>query len=203
VPNNFPRFFHWALQHDWEPDRYRLFHFAYWSPNDPKAYGYKCGFMLGNEPGPHGKALTTLGQLLDSPRIVPFDHWRSDPVLRTESNEQLSSIEAFDTGARVVLAVHLIKDNTAALFTDRNGDGDILHLDWPTTKMRLWLPNTAPETVASVERVGIYGSRLALEVEPSDKGITLSVPVTDADGDERRDNRATSATTFYVVVTRK
>ena len=203
IPNNFPRFFHWALRHDWEPDRYRLFHFAYWSPNDPKAYGYKCGLMLGNEPSHHGRALMTLGNLLNSPSITPFTDWRSEPVLHTETSEQHSSIEAFDTGTSIVLAVHLLKENTAAIFTDRNGDGDNLHLDWPTTTMRLWLPSTAPDTVKSAERVGIYGSRLPLEIEPDAKGIVLHVNVTDADGDERRDNRATTVTTFYVEVTRK
>ena len=91
--------------------------------------------MLGNEPGPHGKALMTLGELLDSPSTTPFTDWRSEPVLRTEVDEQRSSIEAFDNGTSVVLVVHL--------------------------------------------------------------------PVTDADPDERRDNRATTATTFYVVVTRQ
>ena len=203
VPNNFPRFFHWALRHGWETDRYKLFHFAYWTPNDPKAYGYKSGFMLGDEPGHHGNALMALGKLLDSPTTTPFADWRSDPVLHTELNEQVSSIEAFDTGKTIVLAVHLLKDNTAAIFTDWNGDKDNLHIDWPTTKMRLFLPNTAPTTLASAERVGIYGSRLPLVIEPDGAGISLSVPVTDADGIERRDNRATTATTFYVVVTRK
>lgn len=24
VPNNYPRFFHWAIRHDWEPDRYKI-----------------------------------------------------------------------------------------------------------------------------------------------------------------------------------
>lgn len=202
VPNTYPRFFHWAIGHDWEPDRYRIFQFAYWSPDDPKAYGYLCCLLRGRKLSHHGKALVTLGRLLDSAKIVPYSKWRTRPVLRTELRGNLSSVEGFDTGSRIVLAVHLMKENAAAIFTDWNLTMDNLHLDWPYTTMQVSLPEVPPADAKSAHRVGIYGSRLPLRIEPDGKGIRLTVPVCDGDPAERRDNRAAHATTFYVVVER-
>lgn len=203
VPNNYPRFFHWAITHDWQPDRYKFCQFAYWSPDDPKAYGYKCCFIRGNRLSHHGRALVTLGQLLDSTTIEPLADWRTDPVLRTELSERRSSVEGFDTGNRIVLAVHLMKENDAAIFTDWNLTLDNLHLDWPSTTMKVYLPKLDPAEVASAHRVGIYGSRLPVPIEPEGAGCRLTVPVADGEPEERKDNRAAPTTTFYVAVEKK
>jgi hypothetical protein len=200
VPNTYPRFLHWALRHDWEPDRYKIFQFAYGSPDDPKAYGYKCCFLQGDTAGHHGKALMTIGDLLDSPRIIPFTDWRTKPVLRTELSENLSSVEGFEADGRIVLAVHLMKENSAAIFTDWNLTMDNMHLDWPSTTMGVWLPLRSPADVKAARRVGIYGSSLPLRIEADGEGCRLTVPVADGDPVERKDNHAAPATTFYVVI---
>jgi len=200
VPNNYPRFFHWAITHGWQPDRYRIFQFAYWSPDDPKAYGYKCCLISGSELSHHGQALITLGKLLDSTRVVPYISWRTDPVLHTELNERQSSVEGFLAGRRIVLAIHLMKNNVSALFTDWNRTMDSIHLNWPSTTITVGLPTVPPAQVKSAYRVGIYGSRLPLTIIPDRDGIQLKVPVCDPDDAERRDNRNTPATTFYVTV---
>ena len=202
VPNNYPRFFYWALQHGWEPDRYRIFQFAYWSPDDPKAYGYKCSLLSGNKPSHHGRALITLGKLLDSTRIVPYISWRTEPVLHTELSERQSSVEGFLARRRIVLAVHLMKNNVSALFTDWNRTMDSMHLGWPSTTVKIWLPMVSPAEVKSATRVGIYGSRTPLTVQPDREGICLTVPVADTDSEERKANDAASATTFYISVER-
>jgi len=190
VPNNYPRFFYWALQHGWEPDRYRIFQFAYGSPNDPKAYGYKCCLLSGNKPSHHGQALITLGNLLDSTRVVPYISWQTEPVLHTELSERQSSIEGFLAGRRIVLAVHLMKNNVSALFTDWNRTMDSIHLGWPSTTIRVWLPIVSPAEVKSATRVGIYGSRTPLTVEPDRDGICLTVPVADTDSEDQYLRRA-------------
>ena len=200
APNAYPRFFHWALAHEWRRNRYRIFQFAYWSPDDPKAYGYRRCLLSGNRPSCHGKALMTLGRLLDSAVIRPYAEWRTAPVLRTEINENLSSVEGFDTGRTIVLAVHLMKNNRAAIFTDWNLSLDNMHLDWPYTRLRVWLPRVAPAAVDAAARVGIYGSRLPLRVQPDGKGVRFDVPVRDGDPVERKDNRAAPANTFYIEV---
>ena len=185
-----------------DPDRYRIFQFAYWSPNDPKAYGYKCCLISGSEPSHHGQALITLGKLLDSTRVVPYISWRTDPVLHTELSERQSSIEGFLAGRRIVLAVHLMKNNVSALFTDWNRTMDSMHLNWPSTTITVWLPTISPTQVKSAYRVGIYGSRLPLTISSDRDGIRLEVPVCDPDDAEQRDNRNTPATTFYVSIER-
>ena len=200
VPNTYPRFFHWALRHGWQPDRYRIFQFAYWSPDDPKAYGYHACLMASNKLNYHGKALVTLGKLLDSQTIQPYTAWKTRPVLRSEISRNQSSVEGFDTGSRLVLAVHLVKENDAAIFTDWNLTMDTLHLDWPTTTLDVRLPEVKPQDVTAAQRVGIYGSRLPLRIKPEGKGIRLTVPVCDGNPEEEHDNRAALASTFYVVV---
>ena len=47
IANTYPRFLDWALRNDPTPDRYKLFLFAAWSPDDPKAYGYGRTLMSG------------------------------------------------------------------------------------------------------------------------------------------------------------
>lgn len=184
VPNTYPRFFHWALRHDWQPDRYRIFQFAYKSPNDPKAYGYKRCFLQGNKLSHHGKALVTLGNLLDSPRIIPFSDWKTKPDLHTELRKMHSSVEGFHSAGRIVLAVHLKKENGAS----------------PFTTLQVQLPKLSPADIKTAYRVGIYGSRLPLRIVSDGNGSRLTVPVSDTDSIERKDNDAAWVTTFYVVI---
>ncbi len=203
VPNAYPRFFCWALRRGpWQPRRFMIYQFAYWSPDDPKAYGYLCCFLRSETLSHHGKAFAVLGRLLGGGVVEPFADWRTDPVLRTELNENASSVEGFSLGKgrRIVLAVHLMKNNAAAIFTDWNLTGDSLHVDWPYTTMRVFLPTTPAVRIKAASRVGIYGSRLPLRIEPAGKGACLIVPVCDGDRAERTDNRAAKAATFYVDV---
>ncbi len=200
VPNDFPRFFHWAITHRWATDRYRIFQFAYWSPDDPKAYGYQRCLLSGNHLSRHGRALVTLGRLLDGAQVTDYPAWRTQPLLRTEINENLSSAEGFRQGARIVLAVHLAKNNDAAIFTDWNLTLDTMHLDWPYTRLRVWFPKLSAAAVTAAARVGIYGARLPLRIQPDGPGIRLDVPVCDGDPRERKDNRAAKVATFYIVL---
>ena len=200
VPNGYPRFFYWALTHDWEPDRYRLFQFAYWSPNDPKAYGYNCCFLRGDELTYHGQAFVTLGRLLNTADMRPFTEFSTKPLLRPEINERASSVEGFRDRDRIVLALHLAYQNGAALFTDWNRTRDNLHLDWPDTKVIVTLPALDPGRVAAARRVGIYDSRTELAVTASADGVTVLVPTADPDPTERQDNRASKMHTFYLLL---
>ncbi len=65
VPNNYPRFFHWALTHGWRQDRYKIFQFANWTPDDPKSYGYDKCFLHGKQLSFHGQAFMALASQLD------------------------------------------------------------------------------------------------------------------------------------------
>ncbi len=203
VPNNYPRFFHWAITHHWRKDRYRIFQFAYWSPDDPKAYGYNRCLLSGDRLSYHGKAFVTLGELLDADKVKDYPYWKTRPILRTEIDERKSSAEGFDCGDRIVLAIHLADQNGAAIFTDWNLTMDNMHLDVADTRIEVVLPKLEISRVKSAWRVGVYGSKLPLEVLPISKNITkvkLSVPVCDSDPIERKDNRQAGMHTFYIVV---
>lgn len=77
---------------------------------------------------------------------------------------------------------------------------DNTHLDWPSTIILVWLPKLSPGDIKSAHRVGIYGSRLPLRIEPDGDGTRLTVPVADSDPVECKAHRAASAITFYVIV---
>lgn len=202
VPNCYPRFFHWSLSHDWRPERYVIFQFAHWSPDDPKAYGFGRCFMRGRDYTHHGQAFVTLGALLEAPVVKPFDAWRTRPPLGTEIDENRSSAEGFHCGDRIVLAFHLVDQNGAAIFTDWQATRDNMHLEWDNSFLDVRLPGLTPDAVAGATRVGVYGSRRPLSVAPADDeaGIRVMVPTADTDDTERRDNRETKMHTFYLEV---
>lgn len=201
VPNNYPRFFHWALSHGWAKDRYRIFHFAYWSPDDPKAYGYNWSFYTGDKPSHHGKALLTLGKLLDGPEVKPYVEWETTPSLKTEIDKTKSSVEGFDCGDRIVLAVHLADQNSAAMLVDRDGDRNELSKDSIDTRMEVILPRLEPADIKGAWRIGIYGSEEALEISPAaPEGIKISPSLSARDPVERKDNREGRMHTFYLLL---
>lgn len=202
VPNNYPRFFHWAISHDWKPDRYKFFQFASWSPDDPKAYGYNCNFYRGETLTFHGKALMTLGGLLEAPVVKPYTAWETWPRVKTEIDEGKSSVEGFDCGDRIVLAIHLADQNGAAMFTDWANGGDSLPMDSPEAKLEVQFPKLKPAAIKAVWKVGVYGSKAPLAVKPGagGKGVVVEVPPFDRDPVERQDNRDGRMHTFYLLV---
>lgn len=197
VPNNYPRFFHWALTHDWQPDRYRIYQFAYGCSSN------KC-FHDGTRLSYHGKALVVLGELLDAPKVEAYPYWQTEPVLRTEINEKKSSIEGFHCGDRIVLAIHLADQNGAAIFTDWAGTRDNFHLE-SDARVEVLLPQLDVSEIGQAWRVGIYGSRLPLEVLSDEDrgtaaGLKIDVPTVDGDDEERKDNRESKMHTFYLLL---
>lgn len=62
--DTYPRFVHWCLRNDPAKDKYKMFFFGMWSPDDPKAYGYERMFYSGDSLAIHGKCLLALGKLL-------------------------------------------------------------------------------------------------------------------------------------------
>ena len=203
VPNHYPRFFHWALTHDWRPDRYKIFQFAHWSPDDPKAYGFGCCFLKGDRLSHHGKAFVTLGRLLDAPKVRDYPDWRTRPTLRTEIDERKSSVEGFHCGGRIVLAIHLADQNGAAIFTDWRGSRDNLHVEWPDTNLEVLLPKLAPARVARAWRVGIYGHRQPVapqSPEAGQSGVRILLPTRDGDDEAKKANRKAKMHTFYLLL---
>ena len=204
VPNNYPRFFRWALTHDWQPDRYKIFQFAYQTYDDPKAYAYDICFILGNRYSCHGKGLVTLGQLLAGPVVEAYDGWQSRPALRPEINEGVSSIEGFRGNDRIVLAVHLAHDK-ALLFTDRSGARKDMPLDRPDTRLTVDFPELDAKKVSKAWRVGVYGSKTplpaaAMNKDNAGRGMRVLVPTQDATDEEKKDNRESNIQTFYVLL---
>ena len=207
IPNTYPRILHWALQNEWNhPDRYKSFYFAQWSPNDPKAFGYRHCLYLGDELSPHGRSLQTLGNLLDGIGLRKYSPVVTDPTLTAEINEQLSSIEAFAVDQRIVIAIHLTANNVSALFVDWNKTGDTIHLRHGDPSITVTLPRLDPDQVKQVQRCDLAGRRLdltpAMKAASDGQGLSIAVPVRDAtDSPAREWNRQTSQpVTFFLLL---
>lgn len=210
VGNVYPRVIHWGLRNNWNwADKYKLFYFAYGTPDDPKAYGFKRGFMLGREVNLSGRSLRTLAGLLGGAPIELYAPVKSVPALKAEINELASSLESFKIGRRIVSAAHLLSNNNAKIFVDWNNDLDTVHLDYEEPLLRLEYPEIAPADVEKIERVSMYGSRMDITnrlEKRSGGGIGIMVPVREPD---RREFNYTDMPenflpeVFYTVITLK
>lgn len=178
------------------PHRYKLFLFAYWSPDDPKAYGYRKTFYSSTRLSPHGDSLQTLGRLLAGAPLTLYQPVESDPPLAPEIDETKSSLEAFTIGKRLVVAVHWVRPASP----EPGGEA--------TTHVSLHLPELPRDSIATAERWEAAGWRRILTDQLTGggdgKGARLRVPLfdeTDLTGDWW--GFEGSVHTFYVVFTRR
>jgi len=207
IPNIYPRFLDWGLKNKWDtPDKYKLFYFAYWSPNDPNAYGYRHSLYLGEELSPHGISLKILAELLNGD-IKLYTEVESVPKLKAELDERLSSMEAFAVEHRIVVTVHLIPNNNAMLFTDWNDTGDSFHMSFDDPHLQLTLKQLELSDVTKVERVDPSGYRVDYtndtKVMKDGKGVEIFIPIRHNPKSPVLKWKAekSSARNFYVVFT--
>ncbi|MDP0496718.1 MAG: hypothetical protein Q7Q73_10975 [Verrucomicrobiota bacterium JB024] len=207
IGNFYPRALHWALSHDWDyPDKYKLFYFAYRSPDASDAKGYRRCLLLGDELNESGKSLKTLSEILDGGTMSLYEGVTSTPRLKPEIDERLSSMENFRVGNTIVTACHFIPNNKAKIFVDWNeGDMTTYHLDNgnPIVKLEYALER---DEVVKVERVSMLGTRIELNAHQNTDGkLLVKAPIREekpefAYTDMPED---TLPEVFYVVVTLK
>jgi len=217
VPNTYPRFMRWALEHGLtdDPDRYKLFFFGYWSPDDPKAYGYGMSLKSGEKLSGHGVALKTFGDLMKGRNMKNFDAFKTEPDTGTKVNlkfyldERLSSIEGFEFDDHIVLAVHLSENNDARLMTEWAKGMNTLHLDAGDPTLSVVLPGLKKENIGECFRVSMAGERLPLTVEPANEkkpenGISLDVAIREPENSlARKYCDKASVKTFYILINKK
>ncbi|MFA5204976.1 MAG: hypothetical protein WC708_11300 [Lentisphaeria bacterium] len=109
-------------------------------------------------------------------------------------------------GKRIVLAIHLIPSNSAKIYID--ADGNSIHLDAGKPMLALALPALKKRRIAKVERWSMTGSvtDLTAAVTANGTGITLEVPIRDADlkdGNYTDMPEGQVRQTFYVAITLK
>ncbi len=188
IGNLYPRILCWALEKNWNwPDKYKLFYFAYSSPNDKRAYGFGRSLLLGNELNFSGRSLKTLAGLLDGEPLERYAPVNSRPELKFELNELASSLESFRIGDRIVTAAHVLANNHAQIFVDWNGGLDTLHLDYELPVLRLSYPRLSLDSIERAERVSMYGTRLDITdrlESGEDGGVAVNVPIREPDRKE-------------------
>lgn len=189
VGNTLPRFLSWCLAHNWSyPDRYRLFFFCAETPDDPASFGYERALVQGQDLSWHGLSMKTLGDAFSSGQLKLYSEVASKPMLKSEIDESKSSLEAFKVGdKRIVLAVHLVENNDAKVFTDWNGSLGSIHLDADNPMLRLEFRKLAPAQIVSAERVDMAGNRQPLAPGVSESGaVKLELPIRDAEQSQAR-----------------
>jgi len=182
VGNTYPRFVEWCLRNDPGKNKYKMFYFAMGSPDDPKAYGYGRSLLTGNRLSVHGASLLALGKLLNGNSLKLYENISSEPPLKPELNENLSSIETFIVDQRrIVAAIHFVPGNEANIFIDIEGNS--IHLDFGDPHVTLQFPAVQKGNVAKVERWSMRGSVKDISqdvaIGPDGKGISLSVQIRD------------------------
>lgn len=205
VPNMYAKAFHWALSNGLadDPDRFKLFWFAWHAYNDPNDPSYDMCVLSSDELSPIGRCLQTLGTLLGGTDVRTYGQFRTSPALSPQLDERASAAEAFQVGDdTIVLAVHLARQGPSNIYWDFSSGLTALHLNQFDHTVSVSFPGVA--TSATVSRVDIYGNSQRLDWAPGSDGraATVLVPVRDAADDARTTNGNAEVRTFYVVVRR-
>lgn len=198
IADIYPRVFHWALSKGGNnPDQFKLIYFADWSPNDPAAFGYNRTLRSGDGLSTKGKTLVTLAGLLNGAKATTYDSFSTDPGLKPEMNEALSTANGFLVdGKRIVLAVDMKRQNQADIFEDQS-TGDTIHLDFGTPMMTVTLRNV--HDVKSLDRVDLLGNRMPLTWKTvSHDTIQAQVPIIDSDPTVHALNQTENEDVFYL-----
>lgn len=200
IADIYPRVFHWALSKGGNDlNRFKLIYFADWSPNDPAAFGYNRTLRSGSGLSTKGKTLVTLANLLRGTKATTYDSFTTDPGLKPELNESLSTANGFLLdGKRIVLALDLKRQNQADIFEDQN-TGDTIHLDFGNPTVTVTLHNV--HNVKTLDRVDLLGNRTPLTWTPAGHdSIRVQVPIKDADPTVHALNQTENEDVFYLAV---
>ncbi len=182
ISTNYPVVLNWALTEGWNyTDKFKMFYFAQWSPNDHKAYGYGKCLYSGKILSPHGLSLKTLGDLYGNGELSVFKAYSTYPRLTPQGRfskdlgkikQQWRDLEisALQAGKRIILTVYLkqsVKDKV------KKCDGQ-LKIKLQDLRLR--------SKIAKVERVGIFGARKDITDTLDRKKMYPSV-IVDTNGD--------------------
>lgn len=189
IANDYPRFLHWALTNHWNrPDKYKVFYFADWAPDDPKAtWNYQHCLWSGSALNFHGVILKTLGTLMAGPSLAAFPGVTSTPALTSNLDVDAGALEAFRSANVIVIAVHL-----------RPSDAESM------SSLTINLPKTRAH-IAKAERLDLAGNATNITNSLVAAGATarLTISTKDAEGSSAEKwNRETGLPrTFYIRVT--
>jgi hypothetical protein len=187
IADAYRRFLPFALGNDPGADRYKIFIFAAWSPDDPKAYGFGRTLLSGKSLSAHGRCLRTLCDLLVSGPLALRAGVTCTPSLTAELDEHRSALEAFTVGdKRVVLAFHLAgQADTTPAGSPQRPEGSPPPAAG-TADLNLSIAGLSPAAIDRIERVGATGKRtdLMAHVAPTAGGIKVSVPRRDTAADD-------------------
>lgn len=200
IADIYPRVFHWALSKGGDNlNQFKLIYFADWSPNDPNAFGYNRTLKSGDDLSTKGKTLVTLANLLRGAKAAPYDSFSTDPGLKPEMNEALSTANGFLLdGKHIVLAIDLKRQNQADIFEDQ-ATGDTIHLDFGNPTITVTLHNV--HDVKSLDRVDLLGNRTPLTWKTmSNNTIQVQVPIIDSDPTVHTLNQTENEDVFYLSV---
>lgn len=181
IPNLWPRFMAWALDKGWEqPDRYKLFWFPAYTPDDKGSYGYGRSLLHGRgNLSAHGEAMRTIGSVFSPGQLGLYSgQVQSRPRLSAQLSHEEPSMEVFTVGdKRIVAAVHLRRDRADPEFLSWDGPRETID-SVRAPVVTLSFDEALRGRVSKVRRVGMSGSEMKLAVGGGvSGGPVVSVPI--------------------------
>ena len=188
----YPRFLDWSLRNGWNKGahRYKAFFFAYWSPDDVRAYGYRKTLLSSERLSPHGHSLQTLGKLLGDNPLALYEKVQSKPELAAIPDGRRSSLQAFEVGKNIVIALQWVDE-----------------MKLSRSFITLTLPNVKSQDITCVERYEAAGWVKSLKWQgrtgTEGGGVQIEVPLLDrTDFRDKLRGSDRYMHGFYVVVQR-
>lgn len=178
------------------PELYKPFFFAWWSPDDPKAFGFNKCLMRGAARTPHGQALATLAELFGSAPIQSArDRFRFADGPGVDDPAAFLAY-GFQAGDRLVMAAHAHGEKLKPLLSAEDS-------------YRLVLPGRRLADIDTITRRGVFGESLDLSAQARQEGdaVVVDVPLAENVESLYTDGTVLPAPAdgirglFYVVVT--
>jgi len=181
IPNDYMRFYYWALDRWVKPDQFKLMWYA-WNEGD--------NLSLMNRDSDsslslHGKCLHTLCSLLHGVKVKRFTEFTNNRHLKFNLTQDYGSqiyscsIEGFRVDNNVIIAIHGARG----------------------TDIKITFPSSLVNAETAAKRVDVVGTESSLRFVNDGNGkMTVTVPVADTNPDAIVANSSGIIKTFYVSV---
>ncbi len=172
TPNLYPRFIRWSLdvRDTSNPDQFKIF----WS--EKAQDGKEIPLSRDGEATIYGKEIAAIEKLLNGKTLAAFEGYNYSAQLNFRIFDNMSSAEGFKTeDGRIILAAHFLKQNTAAIFSNENGD--TMHVNFSNSYTGINVSGIPKNSV--VKRTTVTGNQWEINREWHEDGtmyMDVAVP---------------------------
>lgn len=201
--NNYLRTFYWSILNREEPDQFKVFWSEKQDDDSETPLSEADGTLT-----QYGRSYNGIIDLLSGEKVETFNNYTNKYGMKFEIYETKSSSEAFLVdGKRVVIANHMVVQNTAGMYS--GPDGDSMHTGFSNSFLDMNVYGAKGDY--TTKRYTIFGSGWDIPNLIGDDGsIVLLVPVADTlaapatnvneTAEAIAANRRDRALTFFTVI---